>query len=141
MMIEELKHNLAELIQKYQEANKDQAEADVRANYIDWLLFYLGWDVWGKDPAHTTRYQREGYIRGAGKGSVCDAVEDGHGGFLTRLDVEQFTETVRRLLLNPELRQEQSCKAREHANKFSLDDMTESLLRVYGTLSEGKRTT
>ena len=65
MMIEELKHNLAELIQKYQEANKDQAEADVRANYIDWLLFYLGWDVWGKDPAHTTRYQREGYIRGA----------------------------------------------------------------------------
>jgi 1,2-diacylglycerol 3-alpha-glucosyltransferase len=76
-----------------------------------------------------------------GEGGVCDAVEDGHGGFLTRLDVEQFTETVRRLLLNPELRREQSCKAREHANRFSLDAMTESLLRVYGTLVEGKPTT
>jgi glycosyltransferase involved in cell wall biosynthesis len=76
-----------------------------------------------------------------GEGGVCNVVEDGHGGFLTRLDVEQFTETVRRLLLNPELRREQSCKAREHANRFSLDAMTESLLRVYGTLVEGRRTT
>jgi 1,2-diacylglycerol 3-alpha-glucosyltransferase len=76
-----------------------------------------------------------------GEGGVCDVVEDGHGGFLTRLDVEQFTETVRRLLLDPELRREQSCKAREHANRFSLDAMTESLLRVYESLAEAKRTT
>jgi len=76
-----------------------------------------------------------------GEGGVCNVVEDGHGGFLTRLDVEQFTETVRRLLLDPELRREQSCKAQEHANRFSLDAMTESLLRVYESLAEGKRTT
>jgi len=76
-----------------------------------------------------------------GEGGVCDVVEDGHGGFLTRLDVEQFTGTVRRLLLEPELRREQSCKAREHANRFSLDAMTESLLKVYGSLAEGKRST
>ncbi len=76
-----------------------------------------------------------------GEGGVCDAVEDGHGGFLTRLDVGQFTETVRSLLLNPEVRREQSCRAREHANRFSLDAMTASLLRVYGTLVEGVRIT
>ena len=76
-----------------------------------------------------------------GEGGVCNVVEDGPGGFLTRLDVEQFTETVRRLLLDPELRREQSCKAQEHANRFSLDAMTESLLRVYESLAEGKRTT
>ncbi len=71
-----------------------------------------------------------------GEGGVCDAVEDGHGGFLTRPDIDQFTEMVRRLLLNPELRQEQSGKARKHAIKFSLNNMTSSLLRVYGTLVE-----
>ena len=76
-----------------------------------------------------------------GEGGACDAVEDGHGGFLTRLDVEQFTETVRRLLLDPELRREQSFKAREHANRFCLDAMTASLLRVYGTLVEGTQST
>jgi len=43
--------------------------------------------------------------------------------------------------LDPELRREQSCKAREHANTFSLDVMTESLLRVYESLAEAKRTT
>ena len=80
-------------------------------------------------------------IVAVGEGGVCNVVEDGHGGFLTRLDVEQFTETVRRLLLAPELRREQSCKAREHANTFSLDVMTESLLRVYESLAEAKRTT
>jgi len=80
-------------------------------------------------------------IVAVGEGGVCNVVEDGHGGFLTRLDVEQFTETVRRLLLDPELRREQSCKAREHANTFSLDVMTESLLRVYESLAEAKRTT
>ena len=80
-------------------------------------------------------------IVAVGEGGVCNVVEDGHGGFLTRLDVEQFTETVRRLLLDSELRREQSCKAREHANRFSLDAMTESLLRVYESLAEAKRTT
>ena len=75
-------------------------------------------------------------IVAVGEGGVCNVVEDGHGGFLTRLDVEQFTETVRRLLLDPELRREQSCEAREHANRFSSDAMTASLLRVYGTLVE-----
>jgi len=69
-----------------------------------------------------------------GEGGVCDVVEDGHGGFLARLDVAQFAETVRRLLLDPELRREQSCEAREHANRFSLDAMTAGLLRLYGTL-------
>lgn len=80
-------------------------------------------------------------IVAVGESGVCDAVEDGHGGFLTRLDVGQFTETVRSLLLNPEVRREQSCRAREHANRFSLDAMTASLLKVYGTLVEGVRTT
>ena len=72
-----------------------------------------------------------------GEGGVCDAVEDGHGGYLMRLDVEQFAGTVRRLLLDPELRREQSRKAQEHANRSPLDAMTESLLRVYGTLVDG----
>jgi len=76
-----------------------------------------------------------------GEGGVCDAVKDGQGGFLTRLDVEQFTEIVRKLLLDPELRQDQSRKAREHANMFSLDTMTASLLNVYGALIEGGQTT
>ena len=64
--MEDLKHNLADLIQQYEQADKRQTEADVRANYVDWLFFYLGWDVWEKDPSRATRYQREGYIRGAG---------------------------------------------------------------------------
>jgi type I restriction-modification system DNA methylase subunit len=64
--MEELKHNLENLIQQYEQADRRQSEADVRANYIDWLFFHLGWDVWEKDPSRVTRYQREGYIRGAG---------------------------------------------------------------------------
>lgn len=58
---------ISQLIEKYKyETNKAQSEADVRANYIDWLFCYLGWDVWGEDPEHKTTYHREGYIRGAG---------------------------------------------------------------------------
>lgn len=64
MSIEE---QISQLIDKYKyETNKGQSEADVRANYIDWLFSHLGWDVWGKDPQHATTYHREGYIRGAG---------------------------------------------------------------------------
>lgn len=64
--MEELKHNLTDLIQRYHQADRSQSEADVRANYIDWLFSYLGWDVWEEDISRATRYQREGYIRGAG---------------------------------------------------------------------------
>jgi hypothetical protein len=65
MSIEE---QISELIDKYErEADRrDQPEADVRANYIDWLFHYLGWDVWKEDPHPTNRYHREGYQRGAG---------------------------------------------------------------------------
>ena len=64
MYIEE---QIAELIHKYErEANKKQSEADVRANYIDWLFYYLGWDVWKQDPHPITSYHREGYVRDAG---------------------------------------------------------------------------
>ena len=64
MSIEE---RISQLIEKYRyETNKTQSEADVRANYIDWLFSCLGWDVWGGDPQHATTYHREGYIRGAG---------------------------------------------------------------------------
>ena len=64
MSIEE---QISQLIGKYRyETNKAQSEADVRANYIDWLFSYLGWDVWGEDLEHKTTYHREGYIRGAG---------------------------------------------------------------------------
>jgi adenine-specific DNA-methyltransferase len=64
MSIEE---QIKQLIEKYRyETNKTQSEADVRANYIDWLFSHLGWDVWGGDPQHATTYHREGYIRGAG---------------------------------------------------------------------------
>jgi len=64
MSIEE---QISQLIDKYKyEINKAQSEADVRANYIDRLFSFLGWDVWGDDPQHTTTYHREGYIRGAG---------------------------------------------------------------------------
>jgi 1,2-diacylglycerol 3-alpha-glucosyltransferase len=69
-----------------------------------------------------------------GRNGACSAVEEGNGGFLTRLDLEQFTETVRKLLLDPELRKEQSRRAREHANIFSMDAMTDNLLKVYETL-------
>ncbi|PIP49081.1 MAG: hypothetical protein COX14_01175, partial [Chloroflexi bacterium CG23_combo_of_CG06-09_8_20_14_all_45_10] len=64
MSIEE---QISQLIEKYRyETNKTQSEADVRANYVDWLFSYLGWDVWREDPQHATTYHREGYIRGAG---------------------------------------------------------------------------
>lgn len=64
MSIEE---QIGQLIEKHKyETSKAQSEADVRANYIDWLFSYLGWDVWGGDPQHATTYHREGYIRGAG---------------------------------------------------------------------------
>ena len=99
-----------------------------------------GWPGEGVFELRVLRGGRGEGRRGACRGPVL-GVEDGHGGFLTRLDVEQFTETVRRLLLDPELRREQSCKAREHANRFSLDVMTESLLRVYESLADVKRTT
>jgi type I restriction-modification system DNA methylase subunit len=62
-----VQEQISQLIDKYKyETNKAQSEADVRANYIDWLFSYLGWDVWGEDPEHNTTYHREGYIRGAG---------------------------------------------------------------------------
>ena len=74
-----------------------------------------------------------------GEGGALDAVRDGYGGFLTQLDVEQFTGRVRRLLLNPEVRREQSRKALDHAKQFSLDVMTTRLLKLYESLVEHKR--
>lgn len=65
MSIEE---QISELIDKYERETdrRDQPEADVRANYIDWLFHYLGWDVWKEAPRPTNRYHREGYQRDAG---------------------------------------------------------------------------
>jgi len=64
MSIEE---QISQLIEKYRyDANKNQSEADFRANYIDLLFSHLGWDVWGEDSQHVTTYHREAYIRGAG---------------------------------------------------------------------------
>lgn len=64
MSIEE---QISQLIEKYKyEVNKNQSEADIRANYIDLLFSHLGWDVWGDDSQHPTTYHREAYIRGAG---------------------------------------------------------------------------
>jgi type I restriction-modification system DNA methylase subunit len=64
MSIEE---QISQLIDKYKyETNKAQSEADVRANYIDLLFSYLGWDVWGEDLQHASTYHREAYVRGAG---------------------------------------------------------------------------
>ena len=59
---------ISELIDKYErETNRrDQPEADVRANYVDWLFYYLGWDVWKEDPHPSNGYHREGYQRDAG---------------------------------------------------------------------------
>ncbi|MEW6096841.1 MAG: N-6 DNA methylase [bacterium] len=61
--MEEIKKELKELISKYySNKNKDIAEADVRANYIDKLFLILGWNVYntlGED----NRYNREKYIR------------------------------------------------------------------------------
>lgn len=64
MFIEE---QISQLIEKRKyETNTNQSEADIRANYIDRLFSYLGWDVWGENPQHPTTYHREAYIRGAG---------------------------------------------------------------------------
>jgi type I restriction-modification system DNA methylase subunit len=64
MSIEE---QISQLIEKRKyETNTNQSEADIRANYIDRLFSYLGWDVWGENPQHPTTYHREAYIRGAG---------------------------------------------------------------------------
>ena len=65
MSVEE---QISELIDKYERETdrRDQPEADVRANYVDWLFYYLGWDAWKEDPHPTNRYHREGYHRGAG---------------------------------------------------------------------------
>jgi adenine-specific DNA-methyltransferase len=63
MSIEE---RIAELIDKYEhEANRNQSEADLRADYIDLLFLALGWNVYN-NPGELTNYRREGYIRGAG---------------------------------------------------------------------------
>lgn len=69
-----------------------------------------------------------------GEAGALDALRDGCGGFLTKLDLEQFTATVQRLLLNPDLRREQSQKALENAKQFSLDAMTTRLLKLYESL-------
>jgi len=57
---------ISELVKKYDhEIDKEQSEADVRADYIDLLFLALGWNV-HNDPGELTNYRREGYIRGAG---------------------------------------------------------------------------
>lgn len=63
MSIEE---QIAQLIDKYkQEVNRNQSEADLRADYVDLLFLALGWNVYN-NPGELTNCRREGYIRGAG---------------------------------------------------------------------------
>lgn len=63
-----IEDQISQLIEKYkyQLNKKNQSEADVRANYIDLLFSYLGWDVLSEDLQHATTYHREAYVRGAG---------------------------------------------------------------------------
>ena len=61
-----IESDISELIEKYQYVTKEkQSEADVRADYIDLLFGYLGWNI-HNNPGGITNYRREGYIRGAG---------------------------------------------------------------------------
>ena len=54
------------LVHKYDDDyEKNQSEADVRADYIDLLFSALGWNTYN-EPNQKTNYRREGYIRGAG---------------------------------------------------------------------------
>lgn len=69
-----------------------------------------------------------------GDAGTRDAVKDGYGGYLTQPDIEQFTGIVRRLLLDAELRKEQSQMAKEQAKRFSLNTITTRLLEVYDSL-------
>lgn len=73
-----------------------------------------------------------------GAAGICDSVQNGYGGFLTELDIGEFAEIVRRLLLDSELRRQQSRKALDHARRFSLDNMTARLLKLYESLVDTK---
>jgi hypothetical protein len=60
------KEKIARLVDKFEhETNRNQSEADVRADYIDLLFEALGWNV-HNNPGESTNYRREGYIRGVG---------------------------------------------------------------------------
>jgi len=58
-------------------------------------------------------------------------IRNGYGGFLTQPDIKEFTSTVKRLLLDVEFRREQSIKAVEHSQQFSIGDVTNRLLDIY----------
>lgn len=69
-----------------------------------------------------------------------EVVTDGVTGFLTAFDETDFSESVRRLLDNPFLRQRMAAAARTRARDFDLDVTTARLVQVYqDTIGETER--
>ncbi|MDW7650983.1 MAG: glycosyltransferase family 4 protein [Bacillota bacterium] len=70
---------------------------------------------------------------------AAEMVNDGVDGFLTSLDQEQFTDRVRQLLENDELRQAMSESALQEAEKISSTNMARKLLDAYEDVAEKKK--
>ena len=62
---------------------------------------------------------------------VSEMVENEVDGYLTELDLEQFSQKILLLLKNPKIYKKMSREARKNAEKLSNDNCTEKLVRCY----------
>ncbi len=62
---------------------------------------------------------------------VKEMVEHGESGFLTALDLEEFSSRITSLLLNDQLYRYMSEQARLHAEKISSGACAQKLLKAY----------
>jgi len=63
---------------------------------------------------------------------ILDVMASGRGGFVTRLDLEEFSERVAKLVSSPRLRASKSREALEEARRWSSSEMAKRMLAVYG---------
>ncbi|MGE5558397.1 MAG: glycosyltransferase family 4 protein [Bacillota bacterium] len=69
---------------------------------------------------------------------VEDALKDGEGGFLCRLDVREFAEKLRPLILDENLRSRMGQKAKMSSREFSSRRMAEKMADLYKSLAGRK---
>lgn len=64
-------------------------------------------------------------------GGLPEIVEDGRTGFLVDNDAAEIARAIRKLVAQPELAAEMGRRAREFAERFSVDRMVDETIRVY----------
>jgi len=68
---------------------------------------------------------------------ILDVMASGRGGFVTRLDREEFSERVAQLVSSPELREQKSLEAVDEAARWSSAAMAERLVGAYEAVLAG----